>query len=367
MSSVNVDELNQTGPMEPTTYKEAGVDLETYQESMSRLPQLMHRTYSPRVIQADGGFAGLFQIDFTNGLFARSYEDPVLVAGTDGVGTKLKVANLTGKHDTVGIDLVAMCVNDVICCGAEPLFFLDYVAMSHDNPDQLEQIVQGISDGCLQADCALLGGETAIMPDLYSEGDYDLAGFCVGIVERRHMIDGSAVMPGDVVLGIESSGLHSNGYSLVRRVVFELGRLAVEQQVESMEKTVGELLSIPTTIYAKQVRKILNHYKVKNVVHGISHITGGGLAENMERILPNNVNARIERDSWTIPPVFKWIQELGNISDDEMDRVFNQGIGLVLIVSEYYADNIRRMLKQSQLESWQIGTIEEGSGEVVLT
>ena len=353
--------------MEPTTYKESGVDLETYQESMSRLPQLMHRTYSPRVIQSDGGFAGLFQVDFPAGLFARHYENPVLVAGTDGVGTKLKVANLTGKHDTVGIDLVAMCVNDVICCGAEPLFFLDYVAMSHDNPDQLEQIVQGISDGCVQADCALLGGETAIMPDLYSQGDYDLAGFCVGIVDRDHMIDGSAIMPGDIVLGIGSSGLHSNGYSLVRRVVFELGRMAVDQHVESLGKTVGELLSIPTIIYAKPIRKILNHYKVKNVVHGISHITGGGLAENMERTLPDNVDAHIERDSWSIPPVFKWIQELGNIGDDEMDRVFNQGLGLTLIVSEYYADNIRRMLKRSNLESWQIGTIKEGSGKVVVS
>ena len=367
MPSVKLSDLDQTGLMERTTYKEAGVDLETYQESMSRLPQLMHRTYSPRVIHSDGGFAGLFQVDFPAGLFARAYENPVLVAGTDGVGTKLKVANLTGRHDTVGIDLVAMCVNDVICCGAEPLFFLDYVAMSHDNPDQLEQIVQGISDGCVQADCALLGGETAIMPDLYAEGDYDLAGFCVGIVERRHLIDGSAILPGDLILGVGSSGLHSNGYSLVRRVVFELGRLAVDQEVESLGQTVGELLSTPTTIYAKPVRKILNHYKVKNIVHGISHITGGGLAENLERVLHDSVDAHIDRGSWTIPPVFPWIQELGNISDDEMDRVFNQGLGLVLVVSEYYADNIRRMLKRCNLESWQIGKVQEGSGQVVMS
>ena len=345
----------------PLTYKDAGVDIDSGNNLVRRIAPLAARTHRPEVRKSVGGFGALFALPL------ERYQKPLLVSGTDGVGTKLRLAIDHDQLDGVGIDLVAMCVNDVICCGAEPLFFLDYVAMSHDNPDQLEQIVQGISDGCLQADCALLGGETAIMPDLYSEGDYDLAGFCVGIVERRHMIDGSAIMPGDVVLGIESSGLHSNGYSLVRRVVFELGRLAVEQEVESIGKTVGELLSIPTTIYAKQVRKILNHYKVKNVVHGISHITGGGLAENMERILPNNVNARIQRDSWTVPPVFKWIQELGNINDDEMDRVFNQGIGLALIVSEYYADNIRRMLKQSQLESWQIGTIEEGSGEVVLT
>ena len=208
--------------MAKATYKDAGVDLEVYAESMARLPKLMQRTYSPRVMRLDGGFAGLFQVDFNNGLFARSYKNPVLVSGTDGVGTKLKLAQMTGKHDTVGVDLVAMCVNDIICCGAEPLFFLDYVAMSHDDPGQLEQIVQGISDGCVDADCALLAGETAIMPDLYQAGDYDLAGFCVGIVEKDQLIDGKAIAADDVVIGVESNGVHSNGFSLVRKVVFEI-------------------------------------------------------------------------------------------------------------------------------------------------
>src|SRR6185295_11083095 len=202
--------------MAKATYKDAGVDLEVYRQSMARLPRLMQRTFTPRVMRLDGGFAGLFQLDFASQLFARKYHDPVLVSCTDGVGTKLKVAQLTGVHNTVGIDLVAMSVNDAICCGAEPLFFLDYVAMSHDDPVRLEQIVEGVSNGCVQADCALLGGETAIMPDIYAHGDYDLAGFCVGVVERRRIIDGKAIVPGDVVLGLAASGLHSNGFSLVR-------------------------------------------------------------------------------------------------------------------------------------------------------
>jgi phosphoribosylformylglycinamidine cyclo-ligase len=199
-----------------TTYKQSGVDLDVYAESMARLPRLLRRTHSPRVLSADGGFAGLFQLDFAGELFARKYQEPVLVSGTDGVGTKLKVAQRAGVHNTVGIDLVAMCVNDVLCCGAEPLFFLDYAAMGRDDPALLESIVSGISDGCIQSDMALVGGETAIMPDMYRDGDYDLAGFCVGVVERSKIVDGSAIAPGDVVLGVASSGLHSNGYSLVR-------------------------------------------------------------------------------------------------------------------------------------------------------
>ena len=214
--------------MAKATYKDAGVDLEVYDQAMLRLPRLLHRTYSPRVIPSDGGFAGLFQLDFQNQLFARRYEEPVLVSCTDGVGTKLKVAQLAGVHNTVGIDLVAMSVNDAICCGAEPLFFLDYVAMSHDDPVLLEQIVEGVSNGCTEADCALLGGETAIMPDIYARGDYDLAGFCVGVVERKHLIDGHAITPGDTIVGVASSGLHSNGFSLIRKVVFDLAGLGVQ-------------------------------------------------------------------------------------------------------------------------------------------
>jgi len=347
--------------MAKATYKDAGVDLDIYREAMARLPHLISRTNTPRVLRLDAGFAGLFQLDFSNELFARKYEDPVLVSCTDGVGTKLKVASLTGVHNTVGVDLVAMSVNDAICCGAEPLFFLDYVAMPKDDPPLLEQIVGGIVEGCLQCDCALLGGETAIMPDLYAKGDYDLAGFCVGVAERHNLIDGSAIAPDDVLIGIASSGLHSNGYSLARRIVFDIAGLKVDDEVEELGTTVAQALIEPTRIYVRPVRQVLNYYKVKNVVHGIAHITGGGLHENIERILPDGVRVVIERDSWEAPPVFGWLQRLGEVDRDEMDRVFNMGLGMVLIVSPFYAESIRKQLKRENgLRTWQIGRAIEG-------
>lgn len=350
--------------MGQATYKDAGVDLEVYQESMKRLPRLMHRTFSPRVMKLDGGFAGLCQLDFSSELFKRNYAEPVLVTCTDGVGTKLRVAKLNAIHNTVGIDLVAMCVNDAICCGAEPLVFNDYVAMSHDDPALLEQIVQGISDGCVDADCALNAGETAIMPDLYGHGDYDLAGFCVGVVEKKELIDGSKIAPGDVAIGIASTGLHLNGFSLVRRVVFDMEGLGVDDYVEDIDATVGQALLTPTQIYARPVRKILTKYRGQHVVRGISHITGGGLRENLGRILPANVRVDIQRDSWEIPPIFSWLQRLGNIADDEMERVFNMGVGLVLLVSAGEADSIQQILTDSGLESWRIGQALEGERTV---
>ena len=353
-------------PVAKATYKDAGVDLEVYDEAMTRLPRLMHRTFSPRVMKLDGGFAGLFRLDFASRLFSRNYEDPLLVSCTDGVGTKLKVAQLVGRHDTVGIDLVAMSVNDALCCGAEPLFFLDYVAMSHDDPERLEAIVRGVSDGCVEADCALLGGETAIMPDIYARGDYDLAGFCVGVVERKHLIDGHSIAPGDMVLGVASSGLHSNGYSLVRRVVFDLAGLGVEDQIKELDgQTVGDALMTPTRIYARPVRKILQHYRHKNVIHGIAHITGGGLAGNLERILPEGTRAVLDPGSWQVPSVFHWLQGLGDIDDAEMERVFNMGIGLVLVFDPYFAGSIRNLLAEHRLASWPIGRITVGERAVV--
>jgi phosphoribosylformylglycinamidine cyclo-ligase len=351
--------------MAKATYKESGVDLEVYRQSMARLPKLLHRTYSPRVIPNDGGFAGLFQLDFSSALFARKYQDPVLVSCTDGVGTKLKVANLAGVHNTVGIDLVAMSVNDAICCGAEPLFFLDYVAMSHDDPALLEQIVEGVSNGCVEADCALMGGETAIMSDLYARGDYDLAGFCVAVAERKKLVDGRSISPGDVVLGVASSGLHSNGFSLVRKVVFEISGLDVDDLVPELNTSVGKALLEPTRIYVRPVRQILSYYKIKKVVHGIAHITGGGLHENLERILPEGIQVLIERGSWTVPPVFTWLQRLGQVNSEEMDQVFNMGVGLVLIVSPHYADSIRHQLADGRLESWPIGRAVAGERGVV--
>lgn len=352
--------------MAKATYKDAGVDLDTYREAMARLPRLVGRTYSPRVVRLEQGFAGLFSLDFSSRLFARNYEDPVLVACTDGVGTKLKLATMTGIHNTVGIDLVAMSVNDAICCGAEPLFFLDYVAMSKDDPPLLEQIVEGITAGCLQADCALLGGETAIHPGDYAEGAYDLAGFCVGVVPRNDVIDGSGITPGDLILGVASSGLHSNGFSLARKVVFEMAGLGVDDRVDELDRTVGEALLEPTKIYVRSVRDVLTYYKVKAVVHGIVHVTGGGLAENLERILPQTVRAVIDRDAWSVPTVFAWLERLGQIEQAEMDRVFNMGVGLLLVVSPFYAQSIRHQLADHDLESWPIGRIEEGPKGVVV-
>jgi phosphoribosylformylglycinamidine cyclo-ligase len=342
------------------TYKDAGVDLQQYEDSMSRVAGLVRRTFSPRVISSDGGFAGLFQLDFPGRLFARDYVDPTLVACSDGVGTKMKVAMMANRHETVGIDLVAMSVNDAICVGAEPLFFLDYLAMSADDPPLTEAIVCGITEGCLESDCALLGGETAIMPDLYAPGEYDLAGFCVGVVEKRRLIDGKAISPDDVLIGVASDGLHSNGFSLVRKIVFELAQLGVDDHVEALGTTVGEELLRPTRIYARSVRKVQTNYAVKQVLHGIAHITGGGLFENFERILPDGVRAEIDRDSWDEPPVFGWLAGLGDVADDEMRRVFNMGIGLVMAVSPYYADSVQQQLEENGEKCWTIGRIVEG-------
>jgi len=340
------------------SYKDAGVDLDVYEESMSRLPRLMRRTHTPRVMPLEGGFAGLFRLDFAGKLFARQYRDPVLVSCTDGVGTKLKVAQMVGRHDTVGIDLVAMCVNDALCCGAEPLFFLDYVAMGKDDPERLEQIVSGISDGCVESDSALIGGETAIMPDIYGVEDYDLAGFSVGVVERERLIDGSKITPGDVVIGIASSGLHSNGYSLVRKIVFDAAKLSPTDIVAECDgATVADLLLTPTRIYTVPIRRILGHYRKKQVVHGIAHITGGGLRENLERILPAGTTLVIDKDSWPVPPVFTWLQKLGEVADDEMARVFNCGVGLALVVSEHFAESIASQLTDLGLDNWPIGRI----------
>jgi len=339
------------------TYSSAGVDLELYQQGMARLPAHLRRTQCPRVLSQEGGFAALFQLDF-KGLFSRGYEDPLLVSCTDGVGTKLKIAVAAGVHHTVGIDLVAMSVNDLLCTGAEPLFFLDYVALSRDDPALLEEIVRGIADACVACDCALVGGETAILPDMYQPGEYDLAGFCVGVVERRRLVDGREIEPGDVALGLASSGLHSNGFSLVRRAVFDIGGLACGDRPEPFGgRTVAEVLLEPTRLYARAVKSVLGHYRVKQVVHGIAHITGGGLAENLARIVPDRVQVVIDRGSWDVPAVFPWIQGLGGIAADEMERVFNMGVGMVLVVSPHFADSIRQQLADLGHDARTIGTV----------
>src|SRR5947209_9130416 len=347
--------------MASVSYRDAGLDLDLYEQTLAGLPPLLRRTHSPRVLDGFGGFASLFSLDYNSRLFARNYRRPVLVTCTDGVGSKLKVAGLVGKHNTVGIDLVAMSVNDALCTGGEPLVFLDYLAMPKDDPQLTRDLVKGISDGCLEADCALVGGETAILPDFYQPGDYDLAGFCVGVVERAHIIDGRGIRPGDVVLGLASSGLHSNGYSLVRKIVFDHAGLKVSDFVPELGRTVGEELLEPTRIYVRPIKRILEHYPVKRrVVRGLAHITGEGLAGNIPRVLPAGRRVFIRRGSWETPPVFGWLQRLGNIDQAEMDRVFNQGIGFVMIVSPYYVANIQSQLAEDRVVSHVIGEVREG-------
>lgn len=353
---------------ESIDYKAAGVDLDTYEETMESIKPLLKRTYTPRVIDWKDGFAGLFRLDANTGLLSRRYRDPVLVVSTDGVGTKLKLAFATGRHNTVGIDLVAMSVNDCLCAGAEPLLFLDYVAMSRDNPTLTKQVVQGISDGCIEAECALLGGETAILPEFYQPGEYDLAGFCVGVVERKHLLSGEEIRVGDRVIGLASSGLHSNGYSLARKLAFGHAGFHPETSVPELGRTIAEEFLEPTRIYVRALKAVYRHYRVKRVVHGIAHITGGGLIDNPPRILPEGCGIRIHRGSWVVPPVFPWLQALGNVSESEMFRVFNMGIGLILIVAEYHAEAIARYLQtEGTVPAWVIGEVVEGDRSVSLT
>jgi phosphoribosylformylglycinamidine cyclo-ligase len=343
------------------TYRDAGLDLDLYEQSIAGIARLCKDTHTLRVIDGFGGFASLFSLDYNQRLFARNYRHPVLVTCTDGVGSKLKVAAQTGRYDTVGIDLVAMSVNDALCTGGEPLMFLDYLALPKDDPVLVRSLVKGIRDGCIEADCALVGGETAILPDFYQPGDFDMAGFCVGVVERDHIVNGRTIRPGDVVLGLASTGLHSNGYSLVRKVVFEHAGLKVDDYVPELGRTVGEELLEPTRIYVRPVKRILGHYPVKKrVVRGLAHITGEGLPGNVPRVLPPGRRVFVKRGSWPVPPVFGWLQRLGNIDQAEMDTVFNMGIGFVMIVSPYFAESIQRQLLEDRVPTYQIGDVREG-------
>jgi phosphoribosylformylglycinamidine cyclo-ligase len=361
-------------PKSNLTYRDAGLNLEVYERTLASIAPLLRRTHSPRVIndpisgkrgRKGGFFASLFSLDYNSRLFAKNYRRPVLVTCTDGVGSKLKVAAQMNKHDTVGIDLVAMSVNDCLCTGGEPLVFLDYLAMPKDDPTLTRDLIKGISDGCMEADCDLVGGETAILPDFYQPGDYDMAGFCVGVVERDHIISGRAIQPGDAVLGLASKGLHSNGYSLVRKIVFDLAGLKIGDYVPELERTIGEELLEPTQIYVRSVKSVLSHYPVRRrVIRGLAHITGGGLVDNVPRVLPANRRVVIHRGSWPVPPVFGWLQRLGNIDQAEMDRVFNQGIGFVMIVSPSFAESIVRQLKNDRVPAWVIGEVKEGEPAV---
>lgn len=347
------------------TYQSAGVDIELYEQSLAGMIPFIKRTHTPRVMDGFGGFASLFSLDYNLRLFAKNYRHPVLVTCNDGVGTKLKVAMMMNRHDTVGIDLVAMSVNDCLCTGGEPLMFLDYLALPKDDPTLIKSLIKGISDGCIEADCALVGGETAILPDFYQPGDYDMAGFCVGVVERAHIIDGRAIQTGDVVLGLASTGLHSNGYSLARKIVFEHAGLKVTDFVPELGKTVGEELLTPTRIYVRPIHKVLEHYPIKkHVIRGLAHITGEGLPGNVPRVLPPGKRAFLQRGSWPIPPVFTWLQKLGDVEQAEMDKVFNNGIGFVMIVSRFFADSIQRQLADEGVQSYVIGDVRDGEVDV---
>ena len=335
-------------------YKKAGVDIEAGNEFVRRIRPLVRSTFRPEVLTDIGGFGGLFRFD------SARYREPVLVSGTDGVGTKLKIAALMGRHDTIGIDLVAMCVNDVAVCGAEPLFFLDYLAVAKLAVGQAEAILGGIADGCRQAGCALIGGETAEMPGFYPEGEYDLAGFAVGVVEREQIIDGSRVQPGDVLIGLASTGLHSNGYSLARRVLLDNSQSALKEQVPGGEETVGEVLLKPTRIYVKTILRLIQSGQVR----AIAHITGGGLTENIPRVLPEGCAVVITRGTWAEPPIFELIQSRGGIQPEEMARVFNLGIGLVVIVPPQQAQETLDRAEQSGDRAFRIGVVEKGARAV---
>jgi len=329
------------------TYKSAGVDIDAGNKFVDLIRPMVRKTFRPEVITDIGGFGGLFSFP------AKKYKDPVLVSSTDGVGTKLKVAFMMGKHDTVGIDLVAMCVNDIVVQGAEPLFLLDYLATGKLSLEVSTQIIKGVAKGCKEAGCALIGGETAEMPSFYKEGEYDLAGFTVGVVERNKVIDGSSIRAGDQLIGIGASGLHSNGYSLARKVLFERMRLKPNRKVPGLSRTVGEELLVPTRIYVKPILNLLENFHI----HGIAHITGGGITDNLPRVIPKGCKAEIHKDTWPVHPIFRIIQEGGNVPEEEMLRTFNNGIGMIIAVPLKEAAGVISRLKGLKEKAYPIGEI----------
>jgi phosphoribosylformylglycinamidine cyclo-ligase len=332
---------------ERITYKDSGVDIDAGNTFVKMIKPLVKATSRPEVMADIGGFGGLFSLN------AAKYKNPVLVSGTDGVGTKLKLAFMADRHDTVGIDLVAMCVNDIIVQGAEPLFFLDYLATGKLDPAKAADIVKGISAGCVQAGCALIGGETAEMPGFYADGEYDIAGFTVGVVDRDNLIDGSSITVGNTLIGLASSGLHSNGYSLARKVIFEKMGLRIDSVLPGTGLSVADELLRPTRIYVKSILNLLRDF----TINGIAHITGGGLLENIPRVLPQGCKAVIRKESWPVPPIFDILKDAGNIEENEMFRTLNCGIGMVLVVPEEQTDDILIRLSGLQESAFILGDI----------
>jgi phosphoribosylformylglycinamidine cyclo-ligase len=332
-------------------YKASGVDIDAGNETVRRIRRLAHSTFTPGVLSEIGSFGGLFRLD------PGRHRDPVLVSSADGVGTKLKVAFMSGRHDTVGVDLVNHCVNDILVQGAEPLFFLDYLATGRLQPDVAEAIIGGMAAACRENNCALLGGETAEMPGMYQDGEYDLAGFIVGVVDRERLINGRTVAVGDVLVGVPSSGLHTNGYSLARRIVFEELKLTVDSQVAELGRTVGEALLEPHRSYLHMVKPALDYGNIK----AMAHITGGGITDNLPRVLPHGTAAVVDAASWVVPPLFRWLQESGRVPVEDMMRTFNMGIGLVIVVARDRAEPlIEELAARGGRESKVIGEIVAG-------
>jgi phosphoribosylformylglycinamidine cyclo-ligase len=346
--------LNSSKKPGGLTYSQAGVDIDSANRAKRRIKELARSTFNDSVLTEIGSFAGVFRPDL------RGFDKPVLLSSADGVGTKLKIAFMTGIHDTVGIDIVSHCTDDILVLGALPLFFLDYIATGHLEPEVVEQIVKGLAEGCRQSNCVLLGGETAEMPDFYQAGEYDLAGFIVGIADQERLFTPDRVHEGDLLLGLASSGLHTNGYSLVRRLFFQQERLTVDSYIDEFGRTVGEELLEPHRNYLPLVRPLIQD----DLLNAIAHITGGGMTENLDRILPPRLDAVIRSGSWEVKPIFKFIQERGGVETREMLRTFNMGVGMVLIVARENVDTVKRRLVEAGERCFEIGDVQTGSGKV---
>lgn len=338
------------------TYKDSGVDIKKGYEEVQLIKGMVESTHNKQVLTGLGGFAGLFALN------QEDYKEPILVSGTDGVGTKLMIAQALDKHDTIGIDLVAMCVNDILCQGAKPLFFLDYIATGELDPEKMKDIIQGVVDGCKQSDSALIGGETAEMPDLYDAKSYDLAGFSVGVVDKDKIITGEAIQPGDVAIALKSSGIHSNGLSLARKAL-EVNDIEYTQTLEGYDQSIGEVLLTPTKIYAQEITQLLN----KVPVHGIAHITGGGLDENLSRVLPEGTGLKVHWPQENVPQIFQTIQALGNVDTQEMFNTFNMGIGMIVFIPESSLDEATAVLESLDSEFKVLGAVDDETKGLELT
>ncbi|MHC4441979.1 MAG: phosphoribosylformylglycinamidine cyclo-ligase [Planctomycetota bacterium] len=345
------------------TYKDSGVDIDAGDRLVELIKPLVRQTYGPQVLGNLGGFAGMLQLDGRLDLFRKGRKDPVLVACTDGAGSKILLAGESGHYDTIGIDLVAMSVNDMITVGAEPLIFLDYVAVNKLEPARVAKIIEGIASGCLEAGCSLIGGETAELPDIYRPGEFDLAGFAVGLVDRSRIIDGNDIEPGDVIIGLPASGIHSSGYSLARRLVFTEAGLKYDSVVPEIGCPIGDELLKPTRIYVKPIMNLLRKYRVKRVVRGMANITGGGIPGNVVRILPKGCSAHLDTGNWPTPPIFEYLQSLG-VEAEEMFRVFNMGIGYVLVVRPAFEHAVIGHLRRQRIDAVTIGKIRKGNQTV---